>query len=50
MKSNNIVPQEMKGLFIDDKTSVFSDVGFQWKVRLTYIKSNIFGCLHEGRN
>jgi len=39
MKSSNIIPQEMKGYYTNDKTDVFPDHYFQWKVRLTYIPS-----------
>jgi len=28
-------------VFIDDKTSVFDNQDFQWKVRLTHIKLNL---------
>jgi len=38
MKSRQIVPMEMRGYFIDDKTDVFSNLPFQWKVDLTYIQ------------
>ena len=42
--SSNIIPQEIRGLFINDKTDKFKGVGFQWKVDLTYIKRNFGFC------
>ena len=50
MKSSNIIPMEIQGLFSVDKTLKSLRMGFQWKVDLIYIKSNIFGCLQAGRN
>ena len=41
--SSNIIPQEIRGLFINDKTDKFKGVGFQWKVDLTYIMPNLWG-------
>lgn len=37
MKSSNIIPVEMKGLFIDDKIGNFNNLPFQWKVDLIHI-------------
>jgi hypothetical protein len=48
MKSRQIVPMEMKGYHTDDKTGIFPDKCFQWKVDLIYIKLNS-GCCLAGR-
>jgi hypothetical protein len=37
MRSRQIVPMEMKGYHTDDKTGIFPDKCFQWKVDLIYI-------------
>jgi len=53
MKSRQKVPMETKGYFIDDKTNVFSNLLFQWKVRLTHIprlRPNSKICSWVGRN
>jgi len=48
MKSSNITPQEIGGLFIDGKTSKLNGGCFQWKVGITYIKSNFTTFLARG--
>ena len=40
MKSSNIIPQEIKEHYTDDKKGNFSGQCFQWKVDITYIKCN----------
>ena len=47
MKSRQLFPHEMKGLNTDDKTGILNRVGFQWKVDITYIKSNLKGQLQR---
>jgi hypothetical protein len=39
-----------EGVFIDDKIGFFNDLCFQWKVDVTYIKSNLNGGLPAGCN
>jgi uncharacterized protein YqkB len=44
MKSRQLIPQETKGYFIDDKMIDKYNLPFQWKVDLIYIKSNSEFC------
>lgn len=46
IKSNNIIPQETRGYFIDDKMCYFNNPYFKWKVHITHIKSNRKELLH----
>ena len=41
--SSNITPQEIKGLFTDDKTPQNIHPYFHWKVDLTHIMFNKIG-------
>lgn len=45
---SNIIPQEIKGYFRDDKKDSLTNHNFQWKVDLTYIKRNKIGGLKNG--
>jgi len=38
MKSSSIIPQEIGGSFIDDKTQINNNLCFHWKVDLTEVK------------
>lgn len=49
-KSRHIIIQEIKGYITDDKMIKNTGVNFQWKVRITPIKSNLNGELPAGCN
>ena len=40
MKSRNIIPQETKGHYADDKTGKIKNPNFLWNVDIIHIKSN----------
>jgi hypothetical protein len=40
VRSSNITPVEIKGLFIDGKINNFNNLPFQWKVDLIHIMFN----------
>ena len=44
MKSRHIIPQEIKGYYNDDKSNIFSNLYFKWKVDLIYIRRNLKKC------
>jgi len=46
----NKSPKEIGGSFIEDKRCFFNNLYFQWKGRLTPIKSNLNGGLPVGFN
>jgi len=50
MKSSNKFPQEMSRSFIDDKTSVFNNLDFQWKLCIKGIMCNLKTCSSAGGN